>query len=409
MKKGFYWLLWLIAFAAGAYGVYQRLAFGHTLAGYNSYIPWGLWVAAYIYFIGLSAGAFLLSTLVYVFGLKAFARVGKLALFTALVTLIAALLTIWFDIGHMERFWKVFARPNFGSMMAWMVWLYTAYFLLLIVELWTALRADLVAWGDRPGFVGALARFLSLGSRDVSAAALKRDAARLKILGSIGVPLAIAFHGGVGALFGVVEARPYWNSSLYPVMFLISALLSGSALLTFLVSFFWPRGEEGAWRELVGNLGRIVLGLLALDVILQISEFLVGLYSTAPAHRGVYQELAAGSGAWLFWGVMVVLGMLIPAILLVVGPSSPKTVGVATLLIVLSFLALRYNIVVPGLTSSPLPGLAQAYIEPRLSFHYVPTSMEWLVLLFNASLAILLLALGLSYLPLTTASKEVHL
>lgn len=407
MKKGFFWLLWLVAFAAGAYGVYQRLAFGHDLAGYTSYVPWGLWVAGYIYFIGLSAGAFLLSTLVYVFGLKAFARIGKLALFTALVTLIAALLTIWFDIGHMERFWKVFTRPNFGSMMAWMVWLYTAYFLLLVAELWIALRGDLAQWSDRPGLAGGLARFLSFGQRDVGAAALKRDAARLKVLGSIGVPLAVAFHGGVGALFAVVEARPYWNSSLLPIMFLVSALLSGSALLTFLVSFFWPKGQDGAVKELVSNLGRIVLGLLTFDVILEISEFLVGLYSTAPAHRGVFLEVAAGQASWLFWGVTVVLGALVPAVLLLTGRNSPGTVGTAALLIALSFLALRFNIVVPGLTTSPLPGLANAYIEARLSFHYLPTTMEWLVLLFNGSLAVLLLAIGFNYLPLTTASKEV--
>ncbi|BAW02498.1 polysulphide reductase NrfD [Thermus thermophilus] len=64
------WILYLALAAVGLTGFFLRLATGHHLAAYGSYVPWGLWVAAYIYFIGLSAGAFLLSALVYVFGVR---------------------------------------------------------------------------------------------------------------------------------------------------------------------------------------------------------------------------------------------------------------------------------------------------------------------------------------------------
>src|SRR3990167_2892250 len=119
-------LVWFAALAAGLVGIVLRLTTGHELADYTSSIPWGLWVATYIYLVGLSAGSFLLSALIYVFGLRRLEPIGKLALFTALVALLAALLTIWLDIGHMERFYLIFTRGNPLSMMAWMVWLYTA-------------------------------------------------------------------------------------------------------------------------------------------------------------------------------------------------------------------------------------------------------------------------------------------
>ncbi|MGC8782183.1 MAG: NrfD/PsrC family molybdoenzyme membrane anchor subunit, partial [Anaerolineae bacterium] len=165
-----FWILAIAAFGVGLYGLYSRIAFGHTQANYGSYVPWGLWVAAYIYMIGLSAGAFLFSTLIYVFNIRrvsaegvvaapavgvadgaAFERerleqVGKLALFTALVTLIGALICIWMDLGHPERAWKLALQTSFRSVMGWMIWLYAAYFVLLLVELWLAMRADLVAW-----------------------------------------------------------------------------------------------------------------------------------------------------------------------------------------------------------------------------------------------------------------------
>src|SRR3989338_8280867 len=215
MKKIILYVLGAILIVAGLVVVYQRLTQGHLLSNYGSYVPWGLWVAAYIYFIGLSAGSFLLSSLVYVFNVKALERIGKLSLVTAVITLFMALLAIWFDIGHMERFWYVFSRPNFHSMMAWMVWLYTAYFLLLLVELVIAFRPS-----------------------------TPQRRQRLQLLGTLGVPLAVAFHGGVGALFAVVGARPYWHSSLFPILFLSGALTSGGALLLSVVAWRWPVRDE---------------------------------------------------------------------------------------------------------------------------------------------------------------------
>ena len=61
--KTILWILWIIGAALGGAGVFNRFATGHHDANYGSYIVWGLWVSAYIYYIGLSAGAFLLSSL----------------------------------------------------------------------------------------------------------------------------------------------------------------------------------------------------------------------------------------------------------------------------------------------------------------------------------------------------------
>ena len=93
--KRLFWIVGVVLFGAGLVGWYDRLTSGHLNANYGSLVPWGLWVAAYIYFIGLSAGSFLISSLVYVFNMKRFERIGRLAVFTAVVTLFLALLSIW--------------------------------------------------------------------------------------------------------------------------------------------------------------------------------------------------------------------------------------------------------------------------------------------------------------------------
>jgi len=399
-------LIWSVAFVAGVYGLVQRFTLGHEIANYGSYVPWGLWVSMYIYFIGLSAGAFLLSSLIYVGGVRRLESIGRLALFTAFITLVAALLTIWLDLGHQERFWEVYTRPNPFSMMAWMVWLYTCYFLLVTAELWFALRADLITWRKRRGLAGLLARVLSLGSHDSSTAARNRDRKILKLLGTLGVPLAIAFHGGVGALFGVVGARPYWNSPLYPILFLVSALTSGGALLTFVVAALWPARRSIEFPNLVSLLGRITLGLLALDLLFEWAEISINLYASIPAAAGAYRESLFGPHWWLFWLVHLALGSLLPILLLVLRPRSIGWVGLACFLIATTFLAVRIDIVVPGQLIPEIRGLETAYQEAGLSFQYVPSSGEWLVGLFVLSLAVLLFAIGYSNLPLTDKTRE---
>ncbi len=416
----FFWVLALAAFGVGLYGLYGRIAFGHAGANYGSYVPWGLWVAAYLYLVGLSAGAFLFSTLVYVFNIRrvsgegtvaapavgladgaAFEReqleqVGKLALFTALVTLVGALICIWLDLGHPERAWKLVLQTSFRSVMGWMIWFYSAYFVLLLVELWLALRADLVARQDK----SALTRFLTFGRRDVSPTALAADRRLLRILGSVGVALAIAFHGSVGAIFGVVAARPYWNSALTPIIFLAGALLSGGALLTFVTAIWGPEPGSEIHRNLMRFLGQIVLGLLALDVLLEWAEFSIGLWSASPGEAASLQLVLFGPYWWGFWIVHVGLGVIAPAILLIFLRRKIWAVATAGALIATTFLVVRLNTVIPGLAIPELSGLEAAFTGPGLTTHYVPSINEWLVFVWAVGLAALIFLVGRRILPI---------
>jgi molybdopterin-containing oxidoreductase family membrane subunit len=292
-------------------------------------------------------------------------------------------------------------------MMAWMIWLYTAYFILLIVEIWFALRADLASVSRRLDLVGGLARLLTMGRTDASAAARARDARALKVLGSLGIPLAVAFHGGVGALFGVVGARPYWHSALYPILFLVSALASGGALLTFVVAFLWPQRGSAEHRDLVVFLGQITLGVFALDLLFEWAEFSITLYASIPSHAEGFRLVLFGPYWWVFWIAHLALGAAVPLAILILRGRSVPWVGLAALLLVGSFFAIRLNIVVPGLAVPELQGLERAYADARLHFDYFPSMAEWLVAVFSVSLGIGLFGLGLRILPIAeVATKE---
>jgi molybdopterin-containing oxidoreductase family membrane subunit len=396
--KRLFWISGILLFAAGLIGWYDRFARGLLDVNFGSVMPWGLWEAGYIYFIGLSAGSFLISSLVYVFNVKRFEGIGRLAVFTAIVTLVLALLMVWAGLGHMPRVWHVLAYANFKSPMAVIIWLYSSYLLLLVAEFWLLLRHDLVRDALEPGFRGAVYRRLTLGSRDLSEAAARRDRRIVRVLATIGVPLATMFHGGVGALFGVVAARPHWHSGMFPILFLLSALVSGGALLAVITAIFqdgWRRN-----RETVLSLGQMVLGLLLLDVLFQASEMLIAFYGGIPGHVESLRLMIGGAFWWVFWGWQLVLGTAIPLLLLTLPTRrDPRWVSLASLLIAAGFLGVRLNIVIPGLAVEEIRGLSRAIASARMTTNYFPSATEWLVTIGVVGLGLLLFGLGELLLP----------
>jgi protein NrfD len=413
--KGLIWLIAVVGFGGGLYGLFLRFTTGHRLTDYGSYIPWGLWVAVYIYFIGLSAGSFLLSTLVYVARIERLEKIGKLALFTAFGCLVAALLSIWMDLGHMSRVGNVLLHMNLHSMMSWMGILYSSYFAIIVIELWFALRIDLIETA-RTGYSGSrgLAGLLTFGSTDTSAAAKASDHATLRVLGTIGVPLAIAFHGGVGALFGVIQARPHWNSGLTPITFLVGALASGGALLTAIVYIWGPDKDKVQFNDMMKFLGKIILALVLFDFLLEISEFLIGLYSLAPAELLPLKAILYGPYWYGFWVIHFLLGVVVPVWILF-GKAVPKgmpgkpaggAIAFACLLIAVTFISVRLNIVIPGQIDPQIPGLQHAFSGPGLKFTYMPSVMEWLVSLWVTSFGILLFLVGEKMLPIVKSENR---
>ncbi|MEX1169388.1 MAG: NrfD/PsrC family molybdoenzyme membrane anchor subunit [Chloroflexota bacterium] len=400
MLKRAFWAVGLLGLVPFTVGVYLRLTTGHEQANYGSIVPWGLWVAQYIYFIGLSAGSFLLSSLVYVFGVKRFEPIGRLAVFTAIVSLVLALFTIWMDIGHLERFWHVFAYPNAVSPMAWMIWLYTSYFILLLAEFWLLMRRDLVVARSMPGWRGIVARVAALGAHGASDESLAADMRKVRIIATVGVPLAILFHGGVGALFGVLASRPYWHSGLFPIIFLVSALASGGALLTVASAIF----QEG-WREhrqMILDLGKLVLGLLLLDALLQFSEILVGSYGGEPGYVASLQLSLAGPYWYVFWIGQVGIGLALPIVILATPLGrNPRLVTLACGAVVIGFIGVRLNIVIPGMSVEEIAGLSRAVDDPRYATDYFPSAFEWLITFGIGGLGLILFGLGEVFLPLS--------
>lgn len=377
---------------------------GYLQSNMTQHVPWGLGVVMYIFFLGLSAGSFLLSTLIYVFRVKEFEAAGPMALLQALGCLMFGGFLILLDLGHPERAYKIITSFNPTSVMAWMGFFYNFYIAVVLAELYFALRVPLIKKAGAQPNLKWLYGLLTLGSKGVDVSSIKRDRKWLFILGIIGIPIAMIVHGGVGAIFAVAKARPGWFSGLFPIVFLVSALVSGGALLTLLTAIFskQPKIEK---INLLQSLTQLTVGILCFDLILMVSEILVAFYGNIPHEIISWKLMLFGPSWWIFWVIQVGLGIVAP-IVLVAHPVTKKSVvglGLAGLLVILGIVAVRYNIVIPALLVPAFENLDKAYYHPRFALGYSPSIHEWLVSLGVISLAIWGLIIAEKILPLNSS------
>lgn len=390
--------------AVGIVAVGYRLLEGMRVTWLTSSVPWGMWVAFYIYFIGLSAGSFLFSTLIYVFGQKDIEKAGRLALVSAVLALIAGLLFVWIDLGHPWRFLNVFFHWNYPSVLAWEIMFYLFYIAAILAELWFLMRCDLALLRDRStGTLKTIYRILALGwqcptTQEGLLSCHRQSLKVTAIIGAIGIPLAIGVHGGTGAIFAVVKARPYWYSPIFPIIFLVSALVSGAALMTFLYALLGDR-QSSDYRSIVRRLADWMILFIAVDVLLIFAEILVGLYGAIPDHLHVWKAIILGPYWYVFWVGQVGMAMVLPIIIYLTKRDSPFFLATAGLITVVGIVSVRFNLVIPAFVTPPIPGLENVYHNERLLFEYFPSPIEWVSSIGMISLIVFLFALAYRILP----------
>ena len=365
-----------IALLFGLWGVYVRLFEGEQSANYGSYIGWGLWVAMYLFLAGLAAGAYMLATLDYLFNIPQFKGTGKAMLWAAAVTLPAGLASIGMDIRHIERICKVYLQPNFSSFLALMVWGYTIFLLLILLSLYLAFT--------RP------------------------EQSVMKLVMWIGLVVAVLVAGGVGFLLGGNASRLFWHVGLLPVQFPVFALASGAALMLVLVGWFGPKEDHGNRANQLWTLGILTVILSVVKLYFLFTDFTQSLYGGVPENVQAVQAIMFGQYSFSFWVVQIGLGTLLP-ILALVQPKLAKNdfiAGLMGVLLLIGYAVARILIIVPGQVVPMLPGLAEAFSGPKLTFEYVPSLMEWSVTSAVLGGAILALLIGLDRLVRFTEVKK---
>jgi Ni/Fe-hydrogenase subunit HybB-like protein len=335
-------------------------------------LHWSILIVIYPYLTGLVAGAFILASLEKVFNIKELQPTYRLALLTALAFLIVAPMPLQAHLGHPERAVEIFLTPNPSSAMAMFGFVYLWYLMVvLLLEIWFDYRADLVRWGrNEKGVMKAVHWLISLGSRDVSPAAVSFDRKAVQLITIIGIPSAFLLHGYVGFIFGSVKANPWWSSVLMPIVFLFSAIVSGISLVLLIYYVTTLLRRKKLDMKCLNTLASFLFYVLIIDLSLEALDFIHRLYESEESIE-ILEQLIFSKLFLSLTIVQILLGTIVPLVLLAGArfsalPDELKRMVyfIAALLVQVGIFSTRWNVVIGGqLFSKSLRGLTAYKLE----------------------------------------------
>jgi len=373
-------------------------------------IHWSILIVVYPYITGLVAGAFILASLENVFNVEEVRPTYRLALLTALSFMVVAPLPLLMHLGHPERFYEILLAPNLTSAMAMFGFVYGWYLMgVLLLEVWFEFRRDLIILAQRaPAPLRWVYRAASLYSNDVSAAGRAFDDKAIRVITIVGIPSAFLLHGYVGFIFGSVKANPWWSSVLIPIVFLMSAIVSGIALVIFLYMILAALRKEPVDMRCLDTMTSYLFYAVIVDFTLEALDFTHRLYESEESVR-ILGTLIRQKLFMSLIVLQVLLGMLVPLAILIVakwrklGDDGRRLLYfTAVILIQLGIFSTRWNIVIGGqLFSKSFRGL-MAYKMEILGIEGFLTALGLLVLPF------VVLAVLIKVLPTRPLVEEVH-
>ena len=354
-------LLTLVGVAAGIHSLYA--GHEHTF-GVSREVPWGVLIAAYVFFVVTSTGLCIVSSIGHVFGFKNFNPIAKRAVFMSIATIVAGFLVIAFEI---ENSWRMpvgnVIGANATSNIWWMGTLYGAYLFFMLIE------------------------FVMLQKNDHKTATA---------FGLAGLLTGVAAHSNLGAVFGLLNAREFWHGPYMPIYFITSAAMSGCVAIIFFTYIAyrannWKMSSE--MEKAMEGVAKVGALMMAVIIFFTCWKMISGISGHPPGKYEAIMMLLSGKYALNFWGGEVMLGMVIPfVIILAVRGKSMPMLFAASLAGMIGIYFMRYDLVVVGQLVPHYHGMGLVDYPELLS--YTPSLHENLVVVGGVAFCVMLFLMG---------------
>jgi formate-dependent nitrite reductase membrane component NrfD len=281
---------------------------------------WGWEIPVYLFFGGMIAGMMILAG-------RAMWRLARgddpASYFSVQTPLLGFVLmnvgmgALFLDLTHKLHVWAVYLTLQPSAPMSWGSWVLLVVYGVLMLSALVRIQ-DSWPW---------LARKLPVLVR--LSDGIAASPARLRALAGANVVLGIALGIYTGILLSAMAARPLWNSAVLGPLFLFSGLSAAAATVHLATRALPGRpAPEGAlggafaalWQPLGATLPatgterslvRADVAFLAVELAL-IALLVADLATSTPAHREALGLLFAWPYAPIFWGGIVVLGIVVP-------------------------------------------------------------------------------------------------
>jgi len=286
-------------------------------------IPLGAYIATYFYITGLHMGFYTTSVIATLMGKMEWKPIGKIGAVGAVIILATAPIFLIIDLEQPARFWKLFVYLNPTSAITWGTFFLTAYPIIGLIYAWHVLRGNKL-----PAIIWGLCGF----------------------------PIAVSVHGYTGFILALGKGRELWNSSLNPILFLVSAMVSGLAIIIIIanirISYFTSQSneeEKNSDIKIVNNLIIMIIIFIIIDIFLLGSEVAVLGNSTQDGYF-MYKLITLGKfGVW-FLGIELFIGEIVPLAMLSFPQIRRSMVGqnIACVLILIGIFVMRMIVVIGG-------------------------------------------------------------
>ena len=359
----------------------MQLSGGMVQTSMRNLDSWGLYITNFMFFVGLSAGGLIISSIPKAFGMQGFGGISKVAVWTSICCTVLAIGFVVVDLGQPARLWELFAYSNIASPLMWDIIVLFVYLILSIVYLWAQLQAE-------KGKVSHTA---------------------LRVVSVIALVCAVLVHSVTAWIFGLQQAHEFWHTALLGPWFVSSALVCGTALVLIVVIALrrtnYLELEQSYVEKLVKMLGAFVM----VDLYFFGCDLLTSGYFGGDGAE-VVSMLVTGALAPFFW--IEIIGCALCAVVC----FTPKLrtnplVVVASLLAIVGIFCKRVQLLVGGfqianldypgvVTSMTLTNWESGLEGAYQGMVYWPSMLEIGVTIGIIGLGVLLLCAGLRYLPL---------
>lgn len=400
------WILFFIAMAVvmavGLYAYLLQVNNGLIVTGLRGLgtmagATWGLYVAYYVYFIGVSFAGITVAALIRIFRIEKLEPVARIGELLTVVALILGALAILADLEHP---WRAivnlvqYGRPQspfFGTF----TMVIAGYLFASLVYLYVTSRRDAAILAERDSKFRGLYRFLAAGYEDTGDQ--RRLDQRVTFWLAVAIlPLLVIAHSTVGFVFGLQAGRPGWFGALQAPGFVVLAGVSGIGNLIMLAAIVRvaTRTKGRITLDAFSWLGKLLLGLLITYLYFTAVEILTITYQPGASEQSLSEALLSGEYAWIFWGAIASL-VIAAALLIWQALARRWSIGliVATgVLVNIGAVAKRYLIVVPSQTHGQL--------LPYPTGTYTPNWVEWAIVLGLFALGAFMIGVFMKVFPI---------
>jgi molybdopterin-containing oxidoreductase family membrane subunit len=342
---------------------------GHYVTGMSNRIVWGTPHVFAVFLIVAASGALNVASIASVFGRELYKPLARLSALLAVTLLAGGLAVLVLDLGRPERLIVAMTHYNFKSIFAWNIFLYTGFFAVVALYLWTMMERRMHGYTRRAGVLAFLWRLI--------------------------------LTTGTGSIFGFLVAREAYNSALLAPLFIIMSFSFGLAIfvLVLMAACKWTGRALG---DVVLTRLRNLLGVFVAAVLYFVAvQHLTNLYIARQHDVERFFLWEGGIYTALFWLGQVLVGGVLPLVLLF-GAASRRALGAAAACVIAGGLAQLYVLIIGG---QAYPQLMFPEKEVASSFFdgvvaaYAPSLPEVALGVGGVALALALTAVALKVLP----------